>query len=286
MRARRKVAAKPSDSAATFIEAEVVIETQFLEHRSSFYELVTAGSLALMNDEILQKIQEIYGVENWSVGYFEVNEQGHIVVRPSKEDPRFVDLKQLVDHLLHDRKMQLPLTIKFPQILNSQLRILAQAYQSAITEYEYKGLHYPVFPMKVNPRKEIVEEFLNQFSVKVLVWPGGGSKAELYAATVQLQAPESLLLCNGFKDEAFLRMALLGVKAGKRVTIIIEKLNELKMVIRLYQELELPRLDCEPSYSRGSGKWVSSGGEAAKFGLTTRYWIAFESFEQPILRIN
>lgn len=269
-RLRRKVADNPSASAATFIEAEVVIETQFPEYQSSIYELVHAGSSALMNDEILQKIQEIYGVENWSAGYFEVNEQGHIVVRPSKEDPRFVDLKQLVDHLLQDRKMQLPLTIKFPQILNSQLRILAQAYQSAITEYEYKGLHYPVFPMKVNPRKEIVEEFLNQ-SGHDRVGLECGSKAELYAAIAQPQAPDSLLLCNGFKDEAFLRMALLGVKAGKRVTIIIEKLNELKMVIRLYQELGIaPWIGLRAKlYSRGSGKWASSGGEAAKFGLTT-----------------
>ncbi len=223
-----------------------------------------------MNEETLQKIQNIYGVEYWSAGYFDVCKQGHIVVRPAKNHPDFVDLKVLVDHLIDERKMQLPLIVKFPQILVSQLRILTEAYESAISEYGYKGLHYPVFPMKVNPRKEVVEEFLRE-GTRCRVGLECGSKSELYAAIAQPQPPDSLLLCNGFKDEAFIRMALLAVKAGKRVTIIVEKLNELKMVVKLYQELGIaPWIGLRAKlYSRGSGKWASSGGEAAKFGLTT-----------------
>ena len=146
-----------------------------------------------MNDEILQQIQQVYGVENWSAGYFDINPQGHIIVRPAKNDPRFVDLKILVDDLLTKQKLQLPLLIRFPQLLTSQLRTLSNAYQTAIAQYSYEGQHYPVFPMKVNPRREVVEEFLRDSS-RCRVGLECGSKAELYAAVAQDQTSESLLL--------------------------------------------------------------------------------------------
>jgi arginine decarboxylase len=223
-----------------------------------------------MNDEILQRIQQVYGVENWSAGYFDINAKGHIIVRPGRDDARFVDLKDLVDDLLSKHKLQLPILIRFPQILTSQLRILSGAYQSAISQYGFQGLHYPVYPMKVNPRREVVEEFLRD-SGRCRVGLECGSKAELYAAVAQDQTPESLLLCNGFKDESFIKTALLAVQAGKRLTIIVEKLNELKMVIKLAQQTGVaPWVGLRAKlYSRGSGKWASSGGESAKFGLTT-----------------
>jgi arginine decarboxylase len=223
-----------------------------------------------MNEDILQQIQHVYGVENWSAGYFDVNSKGHLLVRPGKDDPRTLDLKELVDDLLTQRKMRLPLLLRFPQILTSQLRTLASAYQSAIDEFQFQGQLYPAFPMKVNPRREIVEEFLRD-SGRCRVGLECGSKAELHAAIAMEQTPESLLLCNGFKDEAFVRTAMLGVRAGKRVTITVEKLNELKMVVRLSQQYRVtPWIGLRAKlYSRGSGKWASSGGEAAKFGLTT-----------------
>ena len=223
-----------------------------------------------MNDETLQIIQQVYGVENWSAGYFDINSKGHIIVRPAKDDPRFVDLKELVDHLLTDRKLQLPLLIRFPQLLTGQLRKLSAAYQSAIQEYGFHGLHYPVYPMKVNPRREVVEEFLRD-STRCRVGLECGSKAELYAAVGQDQSADSLMLCNGFKDEAFIETALLAVRAGKRVVIVVEKLNELKTVVKLAQKNGVaPWIGLRAKlYSRGSGKWASSGGDAAKFGLTT-----------------
>ena len=144
-----------------------------------------------MNDEILQRIQQVYGVENWSAGYFDINSKGHIVVRPAKDDPRFVDLKDLVDDLLSKQKLQLPLLIRFPQLLTSQLRALSGAYQAAIAQYGFRGQHYPVFPMKVNPRREVVEEFLRDSS-RCRVGLECGSKAELYAAVAQEQTAESL----------------------------------------------------------------------------------------------
>jgi len=224
----------------------------------------------LIRDETLQHIQQAYCIENWSAGYFDINAKGHIIVRPGRDDPRFVDLKELVDYLLKEKAMQLPLLIRFPQLLTGQLRTLAEAYQSAIGQFGYTGQHYPVFPMKVNPRREVVEEFLRD-GYKRRVGLECGSKSELYAAIAQEQAPGTLTLCNGFKDEAFVRTALLGVQAGKRVTIIVEKLNELKMVVKLAKESGVtPWIGLRAKlYSRGSGKWAASGGEAAKFGLTT-----------------
>lgn len=223
-----------------------------------------------MNDEIFQHVQQAYGVENWSAGYFEVNARGNITVRPSPGDTRHADLKEILDYLIARHKIQAPVLLRFPQILSAQLRRLSAAYQSAIAEYKYGGQHFPLFPMKVNPRREVVEEFLRE-STRCNVGLECGSKAELYAAVAQEQPPGSLLLCNGFKDETFVRTALLAVQAGKRVVIVVEKLNELRMVIKLASDLGIaPEVGLRAKmYSRGSGKWASSGGESAKFGLTT-----------------
>jgi len=155
-------------------------------------------------------------------------------------------------------------------ILLSTIPLLSGAYGDAISQFGYNGKHYPVFPMKVNPRREVVEEFLKETN-KYRVGLECGSKAELYAAIAQEQTPESLLICNGFKDESFCRMALLAVQSGKRVVIVIEKLNELKILLRVCQEIgAYPWIGLRAKlYTRGSGKWASSGGDSAKFGLTT-----------------
>ena len=223
-----------------------------------------------MNEETIQRIQTTYGIENWSAGYFDVNNEGNIIARPSARDPRSVDLKNLVDYLVREKKLQLPILLRFPQILTNQLRILSGAYRDAIEQFGYQGKHYPVFPMKVNPRREVVEEFLKE-SDRCRVGLECGSKAELYAAVAQEQTPESLLICNGFKDEAFCRLASLAVQSGKRVVIVVEKLNELKMLLRVANETGVcPWIGLRAKlYSRGSGKWASSGGDSAKFGLTT-----------------
>jgi arginine decarboxylase len=223
-----------------------------------------------MNEETLLRISRTYGIENWSAGYFTVNNSGNIVAHPANQDHRSVDLKQVVEHLVRDKKLQLPILLRFPQILTNQLRLLSGAYCDAISQFGYNGKHYPVFPMKVNPRREVVEEFLKETS-KHRVGLECGSKAELYAAIAQEQTPESLLICNGFKDESFCRMALLAVQSGKRVVIVIEKLNELKILLRVCQEIgAYPWIGLRAKlYTRGSGKWASSGGDSAKFGLTT-----------------
>ncbi len=223
-----------------------------------------------MNDEALQRVQHVYGVENWAAGYFDIDGDGHLIARPAAGDPRYVDLKELVDDLTQKRKVSTPILVRFPQILTGQIRKLSEAYSRAIAEYRFEGRHFPVFPMKVNPRREVVEEFLRD-SARCRVGVECGSKAELYAALAQDQASETLMICNGFKDETFIRLAGLGTQAGKRVVIVVEKLNELKMVLRQHQQTGVcPWIGLRAKlYSRGSGKWASSGGEAAKFGLTT-----------------
>jgi arginine decarboxylase len=223
-----------------------------------------------MRNSIRDEVLETYGIENWGAGYFEVNSKGHVIVRPGRNDPRFVDLKELVDQLVVQRRMQMPILLRFPQILTNQLTNLQKAFHQAIQEYGYRGQHFGVFPMKVNPRREVVEELLRE-GAKFNFGVECGSKSELYAALSLEQTPGSLLICNGFKDEAFINLALLGVQAGKRVVVVVEKLNELKMVLRRAKETGVrPWIGLRAKlYSKGSGKWASSGGESAKFGLTT-----------------
>ena len=222
-----------------------------------------------MKNITLDEVIQTYGVENWGAGYFEVNRKGHLAVRPAEGDPRSVDVKELIDDLVDGRRLQLPVLLRFPQILTNQLKKVQRSFQDASREFSYAGGHFGVFPMKVNPRREVVEEFLREGS-KYNFGVECGSKAELYAALSLDQTPESLLVCNGFKDEAFINLALLGVQIGKRVIIVVEKLNELKMIIRRSQETGVrPSIGIRAKlYSKGSGKWASSGGESAKFGLT------------------
>jgi arginine decarboxylase len=223
-----------------------------------------------MKNVTLEEVLQTYGVENWGAGYFEINRKGHLVVHPAEGDPRYVDVKELIDDLVEQRKLQLPILLRFPQLLANQLNKLHRSFRDASREFSYAGSHYGVFPMKVNPRREVLEEFLREGS-KYSFGVEAGSKAELYAALSLDQPAESLLVCNGFKDETFINLAMMGTRVGKRVIIVIEKLNELKMVIKRVQESGVrPWIGLRAKlYTKGAGKWASSGGEAAKFGLTT-----------------
>src|SRR5689334_1078995 len=113
-----------------------------------------------MKSEVLDEVLQTYGVENWGAGYFEINSKGNLIVRPARNDPRFVDLKELIDALQTQRKLQVPILLRFPQILTNQLKRLCDMFHRAAIEFQYQGGHYPVFPMKVNPRREVVEELL------------------------------------------------------------------------------------------------------------------------------
>ena len=218
----------------------------------------------------IEEVGQTYGIENWAAGYFSINHLGNLTVNPTKGPGLGADVYELVRELVEKRKLSLPILLRFPQILGTQLHRLCRAYEAAAKEWDYSGGHFPVFPMKVNPRREVVEEFLRE-GVQQSVGVEAGSKPELYAALSLEQPPDSLLICNGFKDEAFVNLALMGVQAGKRVILVVEKLNELKMIMRCAKPAGVtPWIGLRAKlYSKGSGKWASSGGESAKFGLTT-----------------
>jgi arginine decarboxylase len=223
-----------------------------------------------MKHEVLEKIMQTYGLEYWGAGYYDVNPKGHLVVRTESNSNQFADVAELVEELVQKRKLKTPLLLRFPQLLTSQMTRLHKVYSKAAKEFEYEGGHFPVIPMKVNPRREVIETFLKE-GARYRCGVECGSKSELYAAVSLDQSPDSLLICNGFKDEAFIDLAIMGTRLGKRVVIVIEKLNELKMVVRRVKESGVkPLIGLRAKlYSRGMGKWASSGGEAAKFGLTT-----------------
>lgn len=224
---------------------------------------------------IIEQAKEKYGIENWGAGYFSINRKGHLVVHPSEGESYGVDLKEIIDDL-RKRGIHPPILLRFPQLIVSQIRRLQRAFKNSIREYEYEGRHLCVYPMKVNQNRVVVEEYLKEGS-KYDFGLEAGSKAELYAALAMEQSDESLLVLNGFKDEEFIQLAFTGARAGKRVVIVIEKLSELETTLKLANELRkknpaasLPMLGIRVKlYSKGSGKWEKSGGEAAKFGLTT-----------------
>ncbi len=217
----------------------------------------------------IAEIAQTYGIENWGAGYFGVNSKGHLVVHPSHNARHNVDVKVLVDELVK-RRVQLPVLLRFPQIFANQVRLMNQSFTAAMKEFDYKGEHRAVFPMKVNQRRQVIEAYIEEGS-KHNYGLECGSKAELYAGIALDQSENSLLVCNGFKDDSFIDLAYVGTQIGKNVVIVIEKLNELPKVIERTQKTGIrPMLGMRVRlYSRGSGRWEKSGGEQSKFGLTT-----------------
>ena len=217
----------------------------------------------------ISEVVQTYGIENWGAGYFDVNPKGNLIVYPLEGDPRSVDVKKVIDDLT-SRRIKLPVILRFPQIFASQVRKMNQSFRAAMREFDYKGEHRAVFPLKVNQRRQVIEAYLEE-ATKYNYGLEAGSKAELYAAIAMEQAPDSLLVCNGFKDDSFIELAFTGTRAGKNVVIVIEKLSELgKVVDRVLETGVKPMVGMRVRlYTRGSGRWEKSGGEQSKFGLTT-----------------
>jgi arginine decarboxylase len=220
----------------------------------------------------IEQTLETYGIEDWGAGYFGINRKGNLVVHPSETDQaRAADVKEIIEDL-RKRGISTPVLLRFPQLVTAQIRKLQRAFRNSIREYEYQGTHMCVYPMKVNQNRSVVEEYLRE-GTRYDFGLEAGSKAELYGALAMEQSSDSLLVLNGFKDEEFIELAFLGARAGKRVVIVIEKQKELDHVLRLaerYEEGQLPMVGIRVKlYSKGSGRWEKSGGEAAKFGLTT-----------------
>ena len=211
----------------------------------------------------------LYGIPHWGKRFFHVSEDGNLIVRPTREPDRGVALKQIVDEV-GLRGITPPLIIRFPQILASAVSDLNNAFARAIEEFEYGNVYRGVFPIKVNQKRVVVEQIIEAGR------PYGygleaGSKPELLVAIAADLAPESLIICNGYKDEAFVSMALNGLRMGKKVVLVLEKVSELDRILTVARQRRVrPFLGMRVKlYARGSGKWAKSGGEAAKFGLTT-----------------
>jgi len=224
---------------------------------------------------VIEQTIETYGIENWGANYFGVNRKGNLIVRATENDNLSADVKEIIDDL-RKRGINTPVLLRFPQLLAGQIRKLQKSFKNSIKEFDYKGGHMCVYPMKVNQNRAVVEEYLKE-GKRYNFGLEAGSKAELYAALALEQSSESLLVLNGFKDRDFVRLAFVGAQAGKNVVIVIEKLSELEHTIKIAEEIsaanpatKLPMIGVRVKlYSKGSGKWEKSGGEAAKFGLTT-----------------
>jgi arginine decarboxylase len=211
----------------------------------------------------------LYGIPHWGKGFFAVSEEGDLLVRPTREEGRSVALKQIVDEVAR-RGISTPLIVRFPQILSAAVGNLNDAFARAIEEYGYPSVFRGVFPIKVNQKRVVVEHII-EAGRRYGYGLEAGSKPELLAAIAADLAPESLITCNGYKDDTFIRMALNAVRMKKKVVLILEKVSELDRILQVAKLRGVrPLLGMRSKlYARGSGKWAKSGGEAAKFGLTT-----------------
>jgi arginine decarboxylase len=208
-----------------------------------------------------------YNVDGWGAGYFTINSSGNVEARPLKENGGSIDVLEVVTEA-RARNLGFPLLIRFQDLLRHRVESVNRAFQSAIAEFGYGNGYRGVFPIKVNQLREVIEEIVDaglQFHFGL----EAGSKPELVAALAMHKDPESLIICNGYKDPAFIRIALLGCKLGKSVVIVVEKPEELEQTIRASKEVGVePHIGIRVRlHSKGSGKWSPSGSENAKFGL-------------------
>jgi arginine decarboxylase len=219
---------------------------------------------------------ETYGINLWGKGYFGINPQGHVTVHPNKRADQAIDLKELVDQL-QARGIQLPILLRFTDILRHRMGEIHDAFRAAMREYNYQGNYCCVYPIKVNQQRHVVEEILD-FGKPFHFGLEAGSKPELLAvlALTDLETP---IICNGFKDDEFIKMTVLARKIGKQIIPVVEKFSELELIVRHAQELNVrPVIGIRAKLvSRGSGRWKSSAGFRSKFGLTlTEVLEAFE----------
>jgi len=217
----------------------------------------------------VEDASELYMVDRWGGGYFDVNPNGDLTVAPLKEAGVPIPI---IDVLREANALDLraPLLIRFQDLLRHRVETLNNAFSDAIAEHKYTGAYRGVFPIKVNQLREVVEEILDagkpyKYGLEV------GSKPEMFAGLAIHTDPETLIVCNGYKDTTFIRMAMLGRKLGKKVIVIAEKLSEIRAIIKVATEMGVePWIGMRVRLlSKGAGKWATSGGEHAKFGLST-----------------
>lgn len=216
----------------------------------------------------IEDSEELYNIKGWGVNYFGINEKGHVYVTPKKDSVQ-VDLKEVVDHLT-SRHVTAPMLLRFPDILDNRIEKTDECFRKAAKEYDYHGEHFIIFPIKVNQMRPVVEEIISH-GKRYNLGLEAGSKPELHAVLATNMDSDSLIICNGHKDQNFIELALLAQKMGKRVFLVIEKLPELRIIAETAAKLGLrPNLGIRIKLaSSGAGKWEESGGDASKFGLNS-----------------
>ncbi len=212
---------------------------------------------------------DLYNIEGWGVGYFGINERGHVTVHPTKDPVRGLDLFELAMDL-DAQGVTLPLLLRFSDILQARIETLTERFQTAIEEFEYEGGYTTVYPIKVNQQRHVVEEIL-AFGQKYGVGLEVGSKPELQAVLALTDRVDHMIVCNGYKDEEYIRLALMGQKLGHTVLIVLEKINEVDTLLRVAEEMDvLPTAGVRIKLSTaGVGRWSESAGEKSKFGLNS-----------------
>lgn len=211
----------------------------------------------------------LYNVSKWSNGYFKIDESGKLKATPNPKK----EVGILIDEVIEEAKeqgMALPLVIRFHDILRSQVKLLNRTFQKVIDDEDYGGKFFGVYPVKVNQMREVVEEIVDAGS-RYNYGLEAGSKPELLSALAYNTNIDSLTVLNGYKDRDYLKLAILGTKIGRKVFVVIEKFSELRMLVELSKEYGvIPNIGIRGRMTvKGRGKWESSGGEKAKFGLTT-----------------
>jgi arginine decarboxylase len=212
--------------------------------------------------------EELYNLTGWGGDYFSINERGHVTVTPIKNGAS-VDLKELLNELMLT-DVSTPLLVRFPDILDDRIVNISECFRKASREYDYKAQNFIIYPIKVNQMRPVVEEIVSH-GKKFNIGLEAGSKPELHAVIAINTDPESLIICNGYKDEDYIELALLAQKMGKRIFLVVEKLNELTLITTISKRLKIkPNLGIRIKLaSSGSGKWEDSGGDISKFGLTS-----------------
>ena len=221
-----------------------------------------------MRKRRIEDSEELYNITGWGTSYFSINDAGHVVVTP-RRDGVTVDLKELVDEL-QLRDVASPMLLRFPDILDNRIEKMSSCFKQAAEEYGYKAENFIIYPIKVNQMRPVVEEIISH-GKKFNLGLEAGSKPELHAVIAVNTDSDSLIVCNGYKDESYIELALLAQKMGKRIFLVVEKMNELKLIAKMAKQLNVqPNIGIRIKLaSSGSGKWEESGGDASKFGLTS-----------------
>ncbi len=216
----------------------------------------------------IEDSEELYNITGWGRNYFSINDKGHVVVTPRKGYAS-VDLKDVIDEL-QVRDISAPLLLRFPDILDNRIEKISNCFKEASEKYDYQAQNYMIYPIKVNQMRQVVEEIVS-YGKKFNIGLEAGSKPELHAVLATNIAENALIICNGYKDESYIELALLAQKMGRRIYLVVEKLNELRMISDIAKRLKVrPNVGIRIKLSStGSGKWSESGGDQSKFGLNS-----------------